>query len=80
MGYKYCDEIVGTMPNLVDHVGKILGAPKLTHCVPMGVDDSAFLDNCDLFPSYEDKFIPRKNLLVGYAGTIGTTNAGRVPS
>tara|TARA_Y200000002_G_C22675785_1_gene661995 strand:- start:577 stop:1812 length:1236 start_codon:yes stop_codon:yes gene_type:complete len=75
IGYKFSDFIVGTMPNLSDHVEQILGYKKDVFTIPMGfnlndlekkedLSERFFLDN---YP--EDKFI------VGYAGSIGITNA-----
>ncbi|MCZ8771799.1 glycosyltransferase family 4 protein [Escherichia albertii] len=73
--YKNSDIIVGTMPNLGEHVQNILGFPKPTYCVPMGIDPEVLnLQKCvddDFINQYfsEDKFY------VVYAGTIGITNA-----
>src|SRR5690606_15382674 len=40
-GYRSADAIVGTMPNLGEHVADVLGYPRVTHCIPMGVDEAA---------------------------------------
>lgn len=75
LGYRKADAIVGTMPNLGEHVEHVLGSPKPTYCIPMG---------------YAPRFVsarpvrgagqvaipaPPGALVVGYAGTVGTTNA-----
>lgn len=44
LGYCYSDAIVGTMPNLGEHVKNILGYEKPTVCIPMGIDDSMRAD------------------------------------
>lgn len=75
LGYRYADALVGTMPNLGEHVAKVLGQPKATHCIPMGVSESD-LDPCDdLPPGYAEQYIPKDKFIVAHAGTIGITNA-----
>jgi glycosyltransferase involved in cell wall biosynthesis len=75
LGYRYADAIVGTMPNLGEHVRNILGYAKSTYCIPMGVDETMFSAPAALPADYvlsnflEDKFV------VAYVGTIGITNA-----
>ncbi len=39
LGYRRADAIVGTMPNLRQHVEEVTGSSKPTYCVPMGVDE-----------------------------------------
>lgn len=75
LGYQYADAIVGTMPNLGEHVAAVLGFPKRTHCIPMGVDEAA-LSVGDVLPAdYVEKHIPKDKFVVTHAGTIGITNA-----
>jgi glycosyltransferase involved in cell wall biosynthesis len=75
LGYRYADAIVGTMPNLGEHVASVLGQPKLTHCIPMGVDEATLMAGSMLPTDYVDKHIPRGKFIVAHAGTIGITNA-----
>lgn len=75
MGYRYSDAIVGTMPNLGQHVEKVLGYPKNTHCIPMAVDEDAFAGAADLPRDYVDRYIPADKFVVAHAGSIGITNA-----
>lgn len=75
LGYKYADAIVGTMPNLGDHVAGVLGYPKATHCIPMGVDEATLASGDDLPADYVAKYIPKGKFIVAHAGTIGITNA-----
>lgn len=74
LGYSRADAIVGTMPNLHDHVAKVLGKERVVDCVPMGyIDDD---DGTDELPSaYLESAVPSGKTLIGYAGSIGTTNA-----
>ena len=75
LAYRMADEIVGTMPNLSAHVTEVLGRPKSTQCVPMGVDPSTVLASDPLPDGYIASHIPRGSFVVCHAGTIGVTNA-----
>jgi len=75
LGYKYADAIVGTMPNLGAHVANVLGYPKTTHCVPMGVDVSAFAAPVELPSDYVTMNFPQGKFIVAHVGSIGITNA-----
>jgi glycosyltransferase involved in cell wall biosynthesis len=75
LGYKYADAIVGTMPNLGAHVANVLGYPKTTHCVPMGVDVSAFAAPEELPSDYVTMNFPQGKFIVAHVGSIGITNA-----
>jgi glycosyltransferase involved in cell wall biosynthesis len=75
IGYKYADIIVGTMPNLGEHVQSVLGYQKTTYCIPMGVELERFTKSDEIPIEYLDKYIPREKFLVAHVGTIGITNA-----
>lgn len=75
LGYRYADAIVGTMPNLGEHVASVLGQPKSTHCIPMGVDEATLVAGDALPADYVEKHIPKGKFIVTHAGTIGITNA-----
>ncbi len=76
LAYRHSDAIVGTMPNLEEHVREVAGhraAP--VHCIPMGFD-SEQIDVVEPLPAaFAEEHIPRGKFLVCHAGTIGTTNA-----
>lgn len=74
-GYKQSDVIIGTMPNLSEHVEKILGFHKKCYCIPQGVDNEVFSNPEPLPREYIDKYIPKNKFIIGYAGSIGRTNA-----
>jgi glycosyltransferase involved in cell wall biosynthesis len=74
-GYRHADAVVGTMPNLGEHVAEVLGTPKHTHCIPMGVDEATLAAGDELPPDYVEKNIPKGKFVVAHAGTIGITNA-----
>lgn len=73
-GYKKADLVVGTMPRLDLHVKNILGYEKPFHCSPLGFDPNnykeEFLDNNPF-----DEVFPIDKVIVGYAGSMGITNA-----
>ncbi len=75
IGYKYADAIVGTMPNLGEHVSNVLGYPRPTHFIPMGVDAGMFATPAALPHGYEEFFFPKHKFIVAHVGSIGITNA-----
>lgn len=75
IGYKFSDGVVGTMPNLKEHVEKILGYDKPVGFSPMGISDDYFYHSKQLLDSYIDSYIPKNKFLIVYAGTIGIANA-----
>ncbi len=75
LGYKHADAIVGTMPNLGEHVQDVLGYPKPTHCIPMGVDASLIATPEALPANYVSSCFPTGKFLVAHVGSIGVTNA-----
>lgn len=75
LGYRYADAIVGTMPNLGEHVANVLGYEKQTYCIPMGVDENFLVASQPLPDDYVIKYIPREKFIVAHVGTIGITNA-----
>lgn len=74
-GYRSADAVVGTMPNLGEHVADVLGKCKPTHCIPMGVDEATLAVGEELPLEYAEKYIPTGKFIVAHAGTIGITNA-----
>jgi glycosyltransferase involved in cell wall biosynthesis len=75
LGYQHADAVVGTMPNLAEHVQQVLGQAKPTHCIPMGVDEVALMAGAAVPPDYAKEYIPQDKFIVVHAGTIGITNA-----
>lgn len=74
VGYSKANAIVGTMPNLIAHVREVSNSQTPVYCVPMGYDvpdDPA----SELPAEYRDANVPTDRFLVGYAGSIGATNA-----
>ncbi len=75
LGYKYSDLIVGTMPNLQEHVKNIIGDNDKVICIPMGVSVEMLKQGASIPDSYLEKYLNNKYFNVVYAGTIGITNA-----
>ncbi len=74
-GYKKSDLIIGTMPNLGEHVKNVLGYDRPFLCLPLGFNpvdyDVKNLEEENPFNIYKN---PNKTL-IGYAGSMGVTNA-----
>lgn len=75
LGYRRADAIVGTMPNLGEHVARVSHSTKPTYCVPMGVDIAAIQTPEPLPEEYVRTYLPEGKFVVAYAGSIGISNA-----
>lgn len=75
LGYMRADAIIGTMPNLVEHVRSVSSSSSPVYCIPMGVPDAllAPADHAEL--PFSAEIFPEHKLKIIYAGTIGITNA-----
>ena len=74
IGYKYSDHIIGTMPNLGEHVRNILGYPKKVTCIPIGFNIEEINKSKEIKKSIK-VLIPKDKFIVGYFGGIGISNA-----
>lgn len=73
LGYRHADLVVGTMPGLGAHVTEVLGRPHdSVACIPMGYAERIMASTRPPLPA--PPTAPGE-LVVGYAGTIGITNA-----
>lgn len=75
LGYEQADRIVGTMPNLSEHVKAVLKKPKKVSCIPQGLDSSLLDEPVALPDDYIEKYIPQNKFIVCHAGSIGADNA-----
>ena len=75
LGYKYSDEIVGTMPNLKEHVQNILGKDKNVTCIPMGISNELESQKILPLPEKLNDAFPDDKFILTYAGSIGIDNA-----
>ncbi|WP_417326340.1 glycosyltransferase family 4 protein [Halarcobacter sp.] len=74
-GYKKADLIVGTMPKLDLHVKNILGYEKPFFCSPLGFEPKNYQKELLSDENPFDKVFPSNKIIVGYAGSMGITNA-----
>lgn len=75
LGYRRADAIVGTMPNLEQHVDEQLADHAPVFSVPFGIDPASLSDNEAVPSDWVARFIPDNKFIVCHAGTIGATNA-----
>ena len=73
-GYKNSDLIVGTMPNLKQHVKEVIGREKDVFHSPLGIHELWYREHKSS-PVVDSLFPSENHFVVGYAGSIGTTNA-----
>lgn len=73
-GYQKANIIVGTMPNLVEHVENTIGKTNKCFTIPQGYSPDFYNNQEILEQSYIDKFIPKDKFIVAYAGTINSNN------
>lgn len=74
LGYARADAIVGTMPNLGEHVAAVLGHRTDVTCIPQGVAERTLTESATLPAGYLDDYLPCGHFIVGYAGTFGISN------
>lgn len=75
LGYRNADLTIGTMPNLAPHIRNVAGNDLKCECVPFGFDPDFFATSDSLAPDVMGRHVPPDRLVVGYAGSMGTTNA-----
>lgn len=75
IGYNSADLVVGTMPNLVEHVNKVTGKSPKVVCIPQGVDPELLLGAKPLSKQFVDDYVPQDRFVVCHAGSIGSDNA-----
>ena len=74
-GYSVSDLIVGTMPKLDLHVQSIIGYERNFFCSPLGFDPGKLEEDSHIKNNPFDKIFPETKIIVGYAGSMGITNA-----
>lgn len=74
-GYKKADLVVGTMPKLDLHVKNILGYEKPFYCSPLGFNPDNYKEEFLKEDNPFDKSFPKDKIVIGYAGSMGLTNA-----
>jgi glycosyltransferase involved in cell wall biosynthesis len=74
LAYRTSDAIVGTMPNLREHVARVLPSHPPVHCIPMGIDDALVGTPDQPFADPPPTAVTDGRFVVCHAGTIGITN------
>jgi glycosyltransferase involved in cell wall biosynthesis len=74
LGYKKADTIVGTMPNLKEHVNNVIGNNDKCYCIPQGFSQDFYNNQDVLDQDYIEKYIPSDTFIIAYAGTISVNN------
>lgn len=75
LAYRKADAIVGTMPNLGQHVAESVSHPAPVYCIPMGIAPEAVEQVTPVPSEWIEAHVPRDKFIVCHAGTIGITNA-----
>jgi glycosyltransferase involved in cell wall biosynthesis len=70
-GYRNSDVVVGTMPNLEEHVHSVSGTKPRVETIPLGIDE----DLMRLVPQYVPPPRDQSHTIVGYSGSIGRANS-----
>lgn len=76
IGYTKSDLVVGTMPNLKEHVVNVTRDNAIRcECIPFGFDKTFYLDNKPEPDLFRNKYnLPSDKFIIGYAGSIGLSN------
>jgi glycosyltransferase involved in cell wall biosynthesis len=75
IGYNNSDLIIGTMPNLSAHVQEIINKNKKVYCLPLGFNPGDYkIENTKTHNPF-NIYKNNSNIIVGYAGSMGITNA-----
>ena len=73
-GYRKADAVVGTMPNLIEHVQQVEPRFKKVVCIPQGMRDEMLNEHEKLTDSKLKELLQRPGFKIGYAGTINAAN------
>ena len=73
-GYRKADVIVGTMPNLAEHVNEVEPRFKSCICIPQGIKKEHLFRIEPLSLNYTEATFSSKTFKVVYAGTLNINN------
>ena len=74
-GYNKADHITATMPAANIHIRRRISKPFNYTCIPQGIDLELFQNQSELDQQFIDQFIPKGKFIIGYAGSLGKSNA-----
>jgi glycosyltransferase involved in cell wall biosynthesis len=75
IGYRLSDAIVGTMPNLGEHVRAVVAVAPPVHCIPIGFCGATELPQASAIAPTLAGSPSQGRFVVGYAGSMGVSNA-----
>jgi hypothetical protein len=76
LGYRYADDIIGTMPGLNIHVEEKVGLGNKVTFIPQGVNLYFYMNLQEKIDAqFIENFIPKNKFIVTYTGTLGKANA-----
>lgn len=75
LAYRRSDAVVGTMPNLKEHVDALMPRHAPVHTIPFGLDEDSLAQPTPLPAGWVEEHVPKGKFGVCHAGTIGITNA-----
>ncbi len=73
-GYRKADLVVGTMPNLIEHVREVEPYFKECVCIPQGIKRESLGYGVPLDDAYVSNTFTQDTFKVAYAGTINPNN------
>jgi glycosyltransferase involved in cell wall biosynthesis len=73
-GYRMADVVVGTMPNLIEHVKEVEPKFKACICIPQGIKEEQLFAFESLSEQYIKETFTPCTFKVAYAGTINPNN------
>jgi glycosyltransferase involved in cell wall biosynthesis len=73
-GYQKADVIVGTMPNLIEHVKNVEPRFSLCTCIPQGITEQQLSSLEPLSSEYIEYIFTPNTFKVVYAGTLNANN------
>lgn len=73
--YKVADIVVGTMPNLKEHIVNTVTKKVKVSCIPQGLKIEEYEHEEEVDNRYLEQYFPNGKFIITYAGTIGRTNA-----
>jgi glycosyltransferase involved in cell wall biosynthesis len=73
-GYKNADAIIGTMPNLIEHVRNV--EPRFKKCItiPQGVTKAQLDNQVTLDPQYVNRLFQKPSFKIAYTGTLNVSD------
>ena len=77
-GYKNSDLIVGTMPNLKQHVLNMRITNKPVFCSPLGFEPNNYKGEDISLNNPFQNLIPENKIVIGYAGSMGISNGMQI--